>query len=74
MLKRDVEQSDKVFCRRRRRISDFGDEGINLKQKLGLSLAHWCQVGPPGPGCVDCRGEPIMLVLKLSPSLVQHRG
>lgn len=74
MLKRDVEQGAEVFQRRRRRIPDFRDKGINIEREPRLPLAHWCEVGPPRPGGVDRKGELMVLFLELSPSLVQHRG
>jgi len=38
-------------------------------------IAHWCERGRPArPGGVDCKGELMVLVLELSPSLVQYRG
>ena len=40
VVERDVEQGQEVFSRRRRRIPDFGHEGVDLKQELRLPLAH----------------------------------
>jgi hypothetical protein len=75
VIERDVEQGAEVFRRRRRRVPDFGDKGINIEEQPCLPLAHWCEVGgPPRPGGVDCKGELMVLVLELNPSLVQHRG
>ena len=74
MLKRNVEQGAEVFQRRRRRIPDFGDKGINIDQELRLPLAHWCEVGRPRPGVVDRKRELMVLFLELSPPLVQDRG
>jgi hypothetical protein len=70
VLKHHVEQGAEVLQRRRRRIPDFGDKGINIEQEPRLPLAHWWEVGPPCPGGVDCKGELMVLVLELSPSLV----
>ena len=75
VLNRDVEQGAEVFHRRRRRIPDFGDKGSDIEEQPRLPLAHWCERGRPArPGGVDCKGELMVLVLELSPSLVQYRG